>query len=144
VIKILVPIDGSDHSETIIKQLLNTVATYKDTVELHVLNVQPPVPYGNKVAHAIGHESLDHFVLEQGEHALEKSLMALDAAGASYHKHIVIGDAAEVILRMATENGCSQIFMGTHGKGAIKGLLLGSVASRVLNLSTIPVTVVRQ
>jgi len=143
-IKILVPIDGSDHSETIIVQLLKTVATYKDPVELHVLNVQHPVPYGNKVSHAIGHESLDHFVLEQGEHALEKSQAALDAAGVSYRKHIVIGDAAETILRVAAENGCTQIFMGTHGKGAIKGLLLGSVASRVLNLSTIPVTVVRQ
>ena len=143
-IKILVPIDGSDHSETIIMQLQKTVATFKDPVEMHVLNVQPPLPYGNKISHAIGHESLDQFVLEQGEHALAKSLAVLDAAGASYQKHIVIGDAAEVILRVAAENGCTQIFMGTHGKGAIKGLLLGSVASKVLNLSTIPVTVVRQ
>lgn len=143
-IKILVPIDGSDHSDRIISQLLKTVALYKETVELHVLNVQPPVPYSNKVSHAIGHEQVEKYLQEEGEHALKTSLATLAAAGAAYKKHIVKGDPVEVILRTARDNDCSQIFMGTHGRGAVKGLLLGSVASKVAHLSTIPVTLVRQ
>jgi nucleotide-binding universal stress UspA family protein len=144
VIRILVPIDGSEHSDRIIAQLVNTIAMYKESVELHVLNVQPPMPYGNKVAHAIGHEQLDKYLHEEGEQALKKSLAALDAAGVAYQRHIVKGDPAEVILRMAGEKNCSQIYMGTHGRGAISGLLLGSVAAKVVQLSTIPVTLVRQ
>lgn len=144
VIKILVPIDGSEHSERIITQLLKTVALYKEPVELHVLNVQPPVPYANKVSHAIGHELLDSYLSEQAELALKPSLAALDAAGVPYQAHIKTGETAEVILRVAGETGCTQIFMGTHGRGAVSGLLLGSVATKVLHLAMIPVTVVRQ
>jgi nucleotide-binding universal stress UspA family protein len=33
--------------------------------------------------------------------------------------------------------------MGTHGVGGIAGLLLGSVASKVIHLAHVPVTVVK-
>jgi len=144
VIKILVPIDGSEHSDRIVLHLLKMVALYKDTVEVHVLNVQPPVPYANKVSHAIGHEVVDKYLQEQGELALKKTLAALDAATVTYKQHIATGETAEVILRVATESGCSQIFMGTHGRGAVSGLVMGSVATKVVHLTTIPVTLVRQ
>ncbi len=144
VIKILVPIDGSEQSERIIGRLLTTVNLYKDAVELHVLNVQAPVPYGNKISHAIGHEMLEQHLHEQGVLALKKSLAALDTAGLAYKYYVETGDAAEVILRVARENDCTQIFMGTHGRGAVSGLLLGSVATKVAHLTTIPVTLVRQ
>jgi len=144
VIKILVPIDGSEHSDRIISHLLKTVALYKDAVELHVLNVQPPVPYANKVSHAIGHEVVDKYLLEQGELALKKSLAALAAAGVTYKQHIETGETVEVILRVAGETGCTQIFMGTHGRGAVSGLVLGSVATKVIHLASIPVTLIRQ
>lgn len=143
-IKILVPVDGSEQSEKIIAQLLKTVSLYKEPVELHLLNVQAPVPYSNKVSHAIGHEALEGFLREQGEQALKKSRALLDAAGVAYKAHIESGETADVILRLAKDAGCSQIYMGTHGRGAVGGLLLGSVATRVLHLSTLPVTVVRQ
>jgi nucleotide-binding universal stress UspA family protein len=34
--------------------------------------------------------------------------------------------------------------MGTHGHGRIAGMLLGSVANKVLHLSPVPVTLVRE
>jgi nucleotide-binding universal stress UspA family protein len=144
VIKILVPIDGSGHSERIIAELLKIAELYKGPVLLHVLNVQPPVPYANKVSHAIGHEVVDGYLQEQGELALKPSLAALTAAGLTYVPHIKTGETADVILRVAEETGCTQIFMGTHGRGAISGLVLGSVATKVVHLAAIPVTLVRQ
>ncbi|HYN76846.1 MAG TPA: universal stress protein [Lamprocystis sp. (in: g-proteobacteria)] len=35
------------------------------------------------------------------------------------------------------------IFMGTHGRGGLVGLFLGSVAAKVIHLSQVPVTVVK-
>lgn len=142
--KILVPIDGSEQSGKIIVRLLNMIALYKDTVELHLLNVQHPVPYGNRISSVIGHDQIQKYHHEQGDLALKKSREALDAAKVAYKHHIVVGDPAEIIIQFARENGCAQIFMGTHGMGAVSGMLLGSVATKVVHLSTIPVTLVRE
>jgi nucleotide-binding universal stress UspA family protein len=142
-LKILVPIDGSVHSDRIIARLLEIIPLYKDAVELHILNVQHPVPYGGRISSVIGHDQIQKYHHEQGDAALKKSLATLDAAKVPYKHHIAVGDAAEVILHFAREKGCTQIFMGTHGMGAVSGMLLGSVATKVVHLSTIPVTLIR-
>ena len=43
----------------------------------------------------------------------------------------------------AMNSGCDQIIMGSHGRTALGGLLLGSVAMKVLHLTDIPVTLVK-
>ncbi len=48
-----------------------------------------------------------------------------------------------MILRYAQEIDCDQIVMGPRGLGAVKRILLGSVASKVIELSTIPVLLIR-
>jgi nucleotide-binding universal stress UspA family protein len=47
------------------------------------------------------------------------------------------------IAALAWELGCDLIVMGTHGMGSIAGLALGSVASKVIHLAGVPVTVVK-
>lgn len=143
-LNILVPIDGSEHSDKIIAQLLKMISQYKDAVEVHLLNVQHPMPYGNRISSVIGHDQIEKYHHEQGDAALKKSRQMLDSAKVPYKHHISIGDPAEVIIRFAQDKGCSQIFMGTHGMGSMSGILLGSVASKVVHLSTIPVTLVRE
>jgi len=44
---------------------------------------------------------------------------------------------------MVTESGCTQVVMGTRGLGKIANLVLGSVASRVLHLINVPLTLVK-
>jgi nucleotide-binding universal stress UspA family protein len=48
-----------------------------------------------------------------------------------------------MIVQFATELQCDQIVIGPRGLGAIKGLLLGSVASKLIQLSTIPVLLLK-
>ncbi len=45
-------------------------------------------------------------------------------------------------MRAATVR-CDNIVMGTRGSGAISGIFLGSVTTKVIRLSEIPVTVVK-
>lgn len=47
----------------------------------------------------------------------------------------------EAIIRTAHEKGCDLIWMASHGKRGITGLLLGSETSKVLTHSPIPVLV---
>lgn len=49
----------------------------------------------------------------------------------------------EAIIRVAREHGCDLIFMASHGRRGLAGLLLGSETQRVLSQSPLPVLVYR-
>jgi nucleotide-binding universal stress UspA family protein len=49
----------------------------------------------------------------------------------------------QAIIDTATSAGCDLIFMASHGRRGITGLLLGSETQKVLTHSTIPVLVYR-
>ena len=53
------------------------------------------------------------------------------------------GVAVDAILKLATEEGCDLIIIGTHGRGGLSRFLLGSVADRVVRLAPCPVMTVR-
>jgi nucleotide-binding universal stress UspA family protein len=59
-------------------------------------------------------------------------------------RHIHLGAAAQTIVKLAGELDCELICLGTHGRGALSTALLGSVAGKVVHLSTVPVMLVRQ
>jgi nucleotide-binding universal stress UspA family protein len=55
---------------------------------------------------------------------------------------LVEGPAAPAILRIAGEEGCDMIVMGSRGHGQLSGLLLGSVSSVVAQRAECPVLIV--
>lgn len=50
----------------------------------------------------------------------------------------------EAILQAADRHGCDLIFMASHGRRGLAGVLLGSETQRVLSHSSLPVFVYRQ
>ena len=54
-----------------------------------------------------------------------------------------LGAPWEEILSVATERGADLVVVGTHGRRGFAHALMGSVAERVVRLSTIPVLTVR-
>lgn len=142
-LKILVPVDGSDASLRAVDYVVKKMQRYKDGLDIHLINAQPPLPYGGQVSSRIGHDKVDEYHKEEGMQALQPARQKLDAAGVKYHYHIAVGDPAEVIAKYAKEHGIEQIAMGTRGLGAVSGMLLGSVATKVLALSEVPVVLVK-
>jgi nucleotide-binding universal stress UspA family protein len=63
--------------------------------------------------------------------------------GISLRRALHAGPPGEVICWMAEDEQCDLIVMGTHGRGGLRHLLLGSVAEYVLRHAHCPVTVVR-
>ena len=75
--------------------------------------------------------------------AITEELQRLKAAGVRFTPVVEIGPAAETIAKIARERGCDGIVMGTRGLGAVSSMLLGSVSSRVLQFSDLPITLVK-
>lgn len=142
-LKFLVPVDGSEPSCRAVDHLIRKLGWFQDGVEIHLLNVQPQIPYGGRVSSVIGHDKLAQYHQEEGMAALKTAMQKLDAAKIRYHYHIGVGDEAQVICKYAKEKGCDQIFMGTRGLGKVSNLLLGSVATKVIHLSPVPVLLVK-
>jgi nucleotide-binding universal stress UspA family protein len=60
-----------------------------------------------------------------------------------YETEILTGPPGKVPAERAAQLGCDSIVMGTHGRGAISNLLMGSVATKVIHFSQVPVTLVK-
>lgn len=141
--RVLVPIDGSECALRGVALLISKRALYlsPDDIEIHLVNVQ--APFSHDVSRFVSPEQTAGFHREQSEQALRDACALLDAAGARYVCHPEVGKTAEVISGLAKSLQCDQIVMGTHGQGALKELLLGSITLKVLQLSDIPVLLVK-
>jgi len=58
-------------------------------------------------------------------------------------EHVMADHPYEAIINTAKNNGCDLVFMASHGRKGISGLLLGSETVKVLTHSKIPVLVCR-
>mgnify|MGYP001562104221 FL=1 len=140
-LKILLPVDGSENSSQVVMNTIQRLGWYKEIPEIHVLNVQHPLD-GN-VSLFINQADIKQYHQEEGMKSLQPARTLLDQAGIAYQPHILVGDPAETIVRFATEKHCDQIVLGPRGQGTLKELLLGSVVNKVMQLSTIPVLLVK-
>lgn len=141
-LRVLMPVDGSEYSDRAIAFLLQNRGWYKDGLDVHLLTVHHHLPYG-RLASAVEHDKVQQYYHEEGLKALQSARAKLDAAGVAYTFHVGIGDPAEIIAQYAREQHCDQIIMATHGRGLMTGMLMGSVATKVLHLVKVPVLFVK-
>jgi len=139
--KLLLAVDGSSTSDNAARHLIGMV---KDLgpLEVHVTNVEPPITYLELLTSA-EQERVDHWSQRAGREASKSAQLLLDNAGVPYTLHIVAGYSGEAIVKVAKEEGCDLIVMGTRGMSAISNLVLGSVAMRVIHLAEVPVMLVK-
>ncbi|MDP2005626.1 MAG: universal stress protein [Rubrivivax sp.] len=141
-LKLLIAVDGSAHAQRAIEAAarLQPQTTGLDVVLVHVrdlpsfADLYPPLD-----AQAV------EFALQQQQVALlEAALVAARRAGLTQVRtQSEVGLAAQEIARAATDLEVDLIVIGTHGRSALGGLFLGSVAQRVVHLATVPVLLVK-
>jgi YjbE family integral membrane protein len=141
--RILLASDGSPGAAQALRRLLALRSQLRDpaALELHVVNVQRPV--SGDVASFVAKTSLDDYHHERAEAALQPAREALAGAGVAFKEHQHVGDPGTIISELAAAQGCDLIVMGAQGLGTHTAELLGSVAARTLQLSRVPVLVVR-
>lgn len=141
-LKLLIAVDGSEYSQRAIDAAAR-LARAGAQLELTLLHVaSPPAFYGELTP--AGFAELDRAVRAEQSRVLEDATkMASDCGLKVIASRGVSGMVAPEIVRAATEAGVDQIIMGTRGRGALGGVLMGSVAQRVVHLATVPVLLVR-
>lgn len=140
-LKILLPVDGSEASLDAVRHALRLVADGL-MAQFVLANVQEPATlYELMTAH-------DPEVLQQvsdgaGAHLLEPAEALLRAAGAEWEREIASGEPAHVLAEMIERHGIDTVVMGARGIGAARSAVAGSVSHWLLTHCTVPVTVVR-
>lgn len=141
-LRILMPVDGSEPALRAVDHVLKNAGLLKSAPEIHLLNVQIALRQG--VTAFVSAAQIEGYHRDEGMKALAAARAKLDAAKVPYQFHIGVGEeAAEVIARYAREKKCDQIVMGTRGLGSVAGVLLGSVATKLMHLTEFPVQLVK-
>jgi nucleotide-binding universal stress UspA family protein len=140
-IKVLVPVDGSKTAERAVRHVVK-LAQAGEAYEVHLVNVQEAAD-APEVRRFLKDEDARRMQLEHGSVALRGAKRLLDAAKIPYVEHVLIGEPAEEIAALAKRRKVDKIVMGTHGRGTLVAMLMGSVATKVLHRATVPVTLVK-
>jgi nucleotide-binding universal stress UspA family protein len=138
--KILIPVDGSPASLRAVDFAIELVAQNPNT-SLVLLNVQK-IP-AIELAESMATDSLNEEAMQASAKALKEAIGKSEGAGVAFKTLTGTGHTAEAIAQVAREEDVKQIVMGTRGLGPIQGLLLGSVATQVIHLAEVPITLIK-
>jgi nucleotide-binding universal stress UspA family protein len=130
---ILVPLDGSELAERALP-FAASLARASSRRMLLVRVLVPKPPRGEPLIQ----ESQARAELDATAERLRAEGLVADTVLTS----TLFGEVAELILKVATDNGCSLIVMSTHGRGGFGRWLYGSVAEPVMREASIPVLLV--
>jgi nucleotide-binding universal stress UspA family protein len=141
---ILVPTDFSEPSDAALKYGRELAIRFSAT--LHLLNVAPDVLISTLGAQ--NYTAVAPDLQGQVEADARRAVTALAKAGGQGAPRavadvVVSASPATTILDYAKAHDVDVIVMGTHGRGALAHLVLGSVAERVVRMARCPVLTVR-
>lgn len=139
--RILIPVDGSEAALHAVRTAIEAVVERSVRPDLHLVTVQAPILSGN-VTRFFTAEMIESYYQEEGDQALLSARQVLDEAGIEYQARVLVGPLAQTIIGYAEDENCDHIVMGTRGLGSVTSMVLGSVTSKVLSLTPVPVTLV--
>lgn len=139
--KILMPIDGSPHSEKAEQTALLLAKTMNAEITLlHVAVMPQYTAFFGETPIPIPQETIDQ-VEKIGKSLLEKHAADFTNSGIKVTTRLIFGNPAETICRTAKDK-FDLIVIGSRGLGEIKGYLLGSVSDRVSHYAPCSVLIV--
>lgn len=139
--KILLPVDGSSFSTRAVRYVIKHLRVFGKRRTIVLVYVDSPVI--ERVSKYVSAEDLASFHEKNAASATGAARRLLSKVKVPCRERRLVGDAATCIARVAKEERCDLIVMGSHGRSALKSLLLGSVVSKTLALTKVPVLVVR-
>ncbi len=138
---VLVPTDGSVHAERALQYCIELAALLRPALRVELLTVQLPLA-GVNVKLFIKPQSIEEHYREEGQRLLDGPLGQLKSAAICCEPHIGVGDPASVIVEFSKSLVVDQIVMGTQGRGALAEAVMGSVARRVVQESSVPILLI--
>ena len=141
---ILVPIDFEQESLHALSYARELARQFNATV--HVLHVVSDVfaMRGGTEGSLAAFPRLQATVEESARQELEKLTSVDDGVGSATAVVVASPSPAQAIAAYARDGRVDLIVMGTHGRGGTAGVLMGSVAERVVRTAPCPVLTVRR
>lgn len=142
--KILVPVDYSDHSLHVLEFASDMARGLNAQISiLYVWETMPHLSPDLCVTTPSGPRPLMELVQETAEQEMKEFLARCDCLGSvPVETHVDSGPASAKILQFISRGGFDLVILGTHGRGGVKHWVLGSVAERLVRLSPVPVITV--
>lgn len=140
--RILVPVDGTEHSLHAVDFLLQQTDLIGQKPEIEIFFAQTPVP-----SRIYAHESPEELARYYDREAARIFDKVIPRLSESLYKTVYrysIGDAAEEIVAEAHRTRADLIVMGARRQSALRGLLFGSVSNRVIADTHRPVLMLRE
>lgn len=138
---ILVPLDGSDFAEQSLPAARSLAEAYggritlTSVVPVQRLSEDTPIPQWQHEQVERSRAKLDAY--------LETVAVRLREADLTVDKEVLVGSVAEAINRLVDERDIDIVVYSTRGRGGIQRWLLGSVATRLIQLLTRPLLIIR-
>ena len=142
--RILVPVDFGPASDAALEHARALARAFN--AELHLVHVfEDPLLTGAVTAETFVpvEPETRAALMEEAQERLAHRIRPDDRETLGASGEIVTGSPASAITDHAARVGASLIVMGTHGRGGVAHLLLGSVAERVVRSAPCPVLTVR-
>lgn len=138
--KVLFATDGSECSNRAAHYLVKSLrGEVKDlTVTLFYVDQRMM----DRVAAALGEQRVAEIHQENADKNLKGARQRLKRARIAFDEAHTAGDAPSCIARKAEMGKYDLVLMGSHGRSALKSVMLGSVTARVLAECKVPVLVV--
>jgi nucleotide-binding universal stress UspA family protein len=139
--KILVATGGSPWSEKAVEYAVGMAKDYAlELMILHVVSETPPYFIAEAGA------SLDTLLAnseETGRALLAEASAKAAEAGIACPAELVWGRVPDVVCRVAQENDCDLIVVGSRALTGFKRLMLGSISNAIASKAACPVLVVK-
>lgn len=143
---ILVPTDGSELSQATVEKAVTFASEVGARITFYYAQPDFPMPiYGEgALIDPTTPEQFAQSAASEAKAILDRANNAAQAAGVTASTDTVVCEVPyEGIIDAAARCSCDLIFMASHGRKGIAGLLLGSEAQKVLSHSKIPVLIYR-
>ena len=141
-LRILIAADGSAYTRLAARHVATHLDWFAGKPEIHLLHVEPPLPYPGAQA-VVGKAAVLGFQRDEAERALVVAEKELDDAKVAYRSSWSVGDVVTEIGRYVSSHGIDLMVIGSRGHSALASIALGSVAQKCIATLDVPVLVVR-
>jgi len=137
--KIIVPLDGSELSESVLDHVI-TIATSCQVPEVVLIRVREPLD--NSVRVALDAEiasELDQAYHDEADNYLKSIAKLLEQKDIAVKTEVLAGNPAKEIIEYSSNNDVDLIIMSTHGRSGVSRIVFGSVADKVIRQTEVPI-----
>ncbi|MDD4335591.1 MAG: universal stress protein [Desulfotomaculaceae bacterium] len=143
--KLLLASDGSENALRA-AEFAAGLAALAPAIKVTVIvvnDILEKIKYYSPLRSPIVIEEVDEVFKEKTKEALDITLEVFEKNGVKATGLARMGNPAKDIVDYAHAEGIKHIVIGSRGMGSLKGIVLGSVSSKVVQLADFPVTIVK-